>query len=148
MKALFLDIDGVLNHLGTAARLPGHGTYGFDPENVAVFNHLMSKLDPYTLIVVSSTWRRLYTKAELQALFDTYDIRCQIFDYTETLDIRRGLEIQEWLDRHPDVSKFAILDDDADMEHLMSHLVKTDWKLGLTMQDIPSVLRGLGSENS
>ena len=37
----------------------------------------------------------------------------------------RGIDIQEWLNHHLDVTNIAILDDDTDMCHLMEYLVKT-----------------------
>jgi hypothetical protein len=38
----------------------------------------------------------------------------------------RGVEIQQWLDEHPDVTNYVILDDDSDMlEHQMKNFVVT-----------------------
>lgn len=43
----------------------------------------------------------------------------------------RGIEIQDWLDRNP-TSKFVIIDDSSDMEHLTPRLVRTQPDVGLT----------------
>ncbi len=42
----------------------------------------------------------------------------------------RGEEIQAWLGRHPEVTSFVILDDDADMGPLMDRLVQTSFYHG------------------
>jgi hypothetical protein len=39
--------------------------------------------------------------------------------------VERGHEIADWLDRHPEVRGFVILDDDGDMAHLKDSLVQT-----------------------
>ena len=56
---------------------------------------------------------------------------------TPKLHVRRGLEIQKWLDDNPQGENvvFVILDDDSDMEHLMDRLVQTDHEFGLTQED-------------
>jgi len=48
---------------------------------------------------------------------------------------QRGDEIEAWLNEHPEVKKFVILDDDNDMRNLMDHLIQTDfYKKGLTSE--------------
>ena len=55
-------------------------------------------------------------------------------------DQERGNEIQEWLDNHPEVEQFMILDDDSDMIHLTHKLVKTDNLWGLTLEKVAEAL--------
>ena len=38
----------------------------------------------------------------------------------------KGIDIQEWLNHHLDVTNIAILDTNSDMCHLMEYLVKTN----------------------
>ena len=46
---------------------------------------------------------------------------------------QRGDEIRAWLEEHPEVTKFVILDDDSDMcEFTETNLFKTTYKFGLT----------------
>ena len=48
----------------------------------------------------------------------------------------RGHEIQEWLDKHPEVTRYAILDDDSDMlPEQMPNFFKTTFQNGL-IEDI------------
>jgi hypothetical protein len=56
----------------------------------------------------------------------------------------RGLEIQDWLDNHPGVTDFVILDDSSDMAHLMPKLIQTDDATGLTQAHVAPALRLLG----
>lgn len=47
----------------------------------------------------------------------------------------RGDEIQAWLDAHPEVTKYAILDDDCDMLPSQLHsFFRTDVAQGLTQE--------------
>ena len=52
-----------------------------------------------------------------------------------TNGMSRGREIQLWLQQHPEVDSFVILDDDADMDNLIDRLVQTEIETGLTEQD-------------
>ena len=60
---------------------------------------------------------------------------------------KRGLEIQDWLDEHPGVDSFVILDDDADMEHLASKLVQTDSATGLLDEHVQRAISLLEASN-
>jgi hypothetical protein len=53
------------------------------------------------------------------------------------------MEIQSWLNSHPEVSAFVIVDDDEDMAHLMPKLVKTSWHSGMTIRGAESIIRNL-----
>ena len=55
----------------------------------------------------------------------------------------RGKEIQMWLDQNPGVSKFVIVDDSSDMDHLMDKLVRTIFELGITNLDADRMLNQL-----
>jgi len=47
-------------------------------------------------------------------------------------DNRRGREIALWLSRHPQITRFAIVDDEDDMlPKQRSHFVRTNFKTGL-----------------
>jgi hypothetical protein len=70
-----------------------------------------------------------------------------ILDSTPNLgNAKRGVEIAEWLDDHPEVTHFVILDDDQDMEDLMDHLILIDPEVGLTDADADEVIKRLNSE--
>ncbi len=132
---VFLDIDGVLNNYTTRQVLPAGGI-GIDPVNVTNLNKLIERVD--VEIVLSSTWRLMYSLSSFNRLLERMGFKGQVWE--RTIEImaayNRGEEIQEWLDRHPDVTNFVILDDDNDMAHLIDHLVQTDAKVGLTIEDV------------
>ena len=89
-------------------------------------------------IVVSSTWR-----------FDDsicYKLRFmgipQIYGITPgTVKRYRGEEIKLWLDEHPEVINYVIIDDDNDMlDEQDSHLVQTSWLTGITDYDVEKAI--------
>jgi hypothetical protein len=139
---LFLDVDGVLNQCGTFHDIQG--------EKVALLHQIVA--ETRCSIVVSSTWRRTErTRKLLTGLLQEGGV--SIADWTPCLDrisdtgllqiAERGHEIQAWLDAHPEITRFVILDDSSDMAHLMEHLVQTDTFTGLTETQVQEVIRRL-----
>lgn len=114
---LFLDCDG--------SGLNGHerhanGYCGSRPDVVARLNRVIAATD--CVIVVSSAWRYLVhagqmTVLGLESLLLTHgvDARCRVAAVTgrdaapETCD--RGRQITAWLAAHPEVGRYAVLDD-------------------------------------
>lgn len=142
MKVIFLDIDGVLNSEQFIRALYRKFKKGglhreFCP--ICASNLLTIMTDvPDAKIVVSSSWRIGNTLEELQTyLFEGADIpKDRVIDVTPSFGSGpRGLEIQAWLNLHPEVMKFIILDDSSDMEHLMPRLVHTSWRRGLMIEE-------------
>ena len=127
MKVLFLDIDGVLNTL--------QYIYDHDTDNPAdqIDNRLVERLNRVVertgcFIVISSSWRILYTQVELEGILRTCGLteKAIIYDRTPSIPIPhcRGDEIELWLSGH-EIDQFVILDDAADMGALKEHLVQT-----------------------
>jgi hypothetical protein len=60
----------------------------------------------------------------------------QCFDVTPILhdpELGRGYEIQAWLNEHPEVERYAILDDNSNLlEHHMMNLFQTTPEEGIT----------------
>lgn len=140
-KTIFLDVDGVLNRRGTRERGP-HSTYGVDCSLVPLFRKLIEATDAQ--IVLSSTWR-LYPEMVTylwRQLGEDIKARC-VGMTIELWDEERGHEIQKWLDGHPEVTQFVILDDTPDMAHLMPHLIQTDSNVGLSEEDVAEAIRRL-----
>lgn len=148
MKVLFLDIDGVVNCENTF-KMGARNTspYPLDPEMA----FMVGKIKLYTgcEVVLSSSWR--HDKNAVKAVEDNI---VPIFDITGTTplykyeDKPRGHEIQEWLDNHPDVDRYAILDDDSDMlDTQLPNFFKTSWKTGLTEDIMNKVIEHLGKES-
>ena len=61
--------------------------------------------------------------------------------------VARGSEIQQWLDGHPEVRDFVIIDDGNDMLHLTPNLVLTDARNGFQYTDMLACCDVLGIEN-
>jgi hypothetical protein len=150
---LFLDVDGVLNRVGTRERSP-HGTYGVETAKVELLCEIVGATD--CDIVVSSTWRK-YDDLMTHLHDRLENLSARIIGTTPVLDRRtdsglyvakvRGDEIQAWLDEHPEVNRFVIVDDDSDMAHLAPHLVKTNGREGLTAELTDDVIRRLNGRH-
>lgn len=122
MKVLFLDIDGVLNVIGQ----------GYDEFGQCFHKHFEDNLrfvieQTGAKIVISSTWR-MRGLNEMQRMWKHRNLAGEVIDITPTeVDVvergtcefydlvDRGFEIQQWLDDHPEVENYCILDDDNDM---------------------------------
>lgn len=147
MKVLFLDIDGVLNTHKTCLL---HG--GVFINSVGV----KDKLDPYgslfikrltqhgIQIVLSSVWRggkRFAQEKERAFSFPIID-RTPWHPFPDSI---RGDEIKMWLDNHPEVTHYCIVDDDSDMlEEQKPFFVKTKHQEGITFEDMEKICKILG----
>lgn len=146
MKALILDVDGVLN---------GHGVRGLDDSKLDLIAQIVQQTG--CVICLSSTWRRLPDQRGrlIHALLD----RGVELEYqTPILDEASGSifsaktrtdEIHSWLSsvrRHHTLESFVILDDDPNGEiygDLLPHLVKTDSYTGITPAHAQQVIERL-----
>jgi hypothetical protein len=134
---IFLDIDGVFvtgDYIVNQYELTGKANGRvFNPQSVELFNQIIEQTG--AKVVISSTWRFGRSINELQELLNSKGFKnVEVIGKTGVTNHGvRGREIQDYLntlEQLPD--KFIILDDDADMEHLMPHLFKTDFNTGLT----------------
>lgn len=134
IKVLFLDIDGVVNCASTSQR--HRGFIGIDP--VMAFMVGKIQLDTGCEVVLSSSWRHWpdgREEVERQVV--------KLLDVTPTLDSGfRGDEINAWLENHPEVVDYAILDDTGDF-HKGQPLFKTEWLTGITEDIAKSVTKYL-----
>jgi hypothetical protein len=155
---IFLDFDGVLNSHVSAVYYNREYEKTKDwtryrealcPMCVSNLNYLFEKAPDTLKIVVSSTWRIGSSVPELQKILtdNGFMFSDRVIDMTHVFRKERGYEIQDWLDRHKDVEKFVILDDDADMVHLKPNLVQTNARVGFTLDDAFEVLVRFGIEN-
>jgi hypothetical protein len=137
MKVIFLDFDGVL--------VTVHDRYtNASPYCVAMLNDITNQTD--AKIVVSSSWRCGSTVAELTDTLQRWGVTGEVIGKTPLLrGKKRGYEIQAWLDEHP-VKSFVILDDDSDMAHLKSSLVKCHSHHGIDTKQVAKALKVLQQE--
>lgn len=146
-KVLFLDIDGVLNSRRSVVACNGypHGFTKVDLEKfdwiaVGLIRKLCEETD--TSICLSSSWRLIHSVHECANGLDL-----PIFDKTPSLNSNRGVQINVWLAEHPEVTCYAIVDDDADMmPQQVPFFVRTNERNGLSIQDFANlkrILKGL-----
>ena len=159
MKVVFLDIDGVLNSEEFFETLPykehdkyieagynedqAFGLCNIDSVPVTKLNYLLSQT--MAKIVVSSSWRG--SDPKLQETFAIVGIPHYIDITPYHKNRHRGTEIQMWLDKHPEVENYVILDDDNDMlEHQLEHFIQTNWmKRGLSDENVEQAINILNN---
>lgn len=164
-KIIFLDLDGVLNTANYYDRLqhehlPTEDIFGtlFDPNAVEQLSHIIDSTN--AKIVISSSWR--YSGiASMRAMWkerhlpgNLYDITSlfvaddyirahmddQSFDFYEAMTSAREMEISAWLQEHPEVTNYVILDDLDSLRQHEAHLVKINPKTGITNDDAEQVI--------
>lgn len=92
-------------------------------------------------VVLSSSWRH-----HPEGVQNVSERVVRLLDKTPYLPGIRGDEIQAWLDLHPEVDKYAILDDDMDMlVGQAPNFFKTTFKEGLTDEIAEAVIKHLNS---
>jgi hypothetical protein len=117
-------------------------------ECVERLRHVL-KMCPDVKVVISSTWRRSFDTRAFKALFNAIDLPGdRIVGHTPMRgfsDGVRGHEIQLYLDEHPEVTGFVIVDDTNDMVHLTPHFVHTNFQYGLTDKDADDIITRFGA---
>jgi hypothetical protein len=150
MKILFLDIDGVLNSHAFWRRLKDEKKIIQDHKLDLLAIERLNQITDETgaKIVVSSTWRLPYVwNKQLDMLVTRLQksgIKGEIIGMTpdHQKQYGRGGEIQDWMDHCGlQIDSFVILDDDSDMDHLMDHLVKTQFSDGLQELHVEAAIR-------
>lgn len=112
-KVLFLDMDGVIHNDASYMK------YGqmIDIGGVKIISKLILEQD--IGIVFSSTWRlgldRDVVSDYLKLCGFPPSVLHQDYKTRDLIGEHRGSLIQEWLDAHPEVEQYVILDDDDDM---------------------------------
>lgn len=151
-KIIFLDVDGVLNSQDQIVAQEGKrsflfGTFDFHVEKLA---RIVKETD--AKIVMSSTWRSFFDKDEekgshfyihITERFRKFGIELSDRTPFYGFDGKRGLEIKDWLSRHPEVEKFVILDDEAfDIrDYYKKEFVKTNFMSGLLDEHVEKAIK-------
>lgn len=161
-RIIFLDIDGVMNSTDKydfLTTFPAPGMFSpfiVDLNKIKAFEHVLLQT-PFIKVVVSSTWR-LGSKAhgvEINSAKDFAKItrlNARLFhtDWRTPLlgDGRhRGDEVEAWLDNHPEVFKYAVIDDcypDQFKDHVNCKYIQTDPHIGMTFNNLDKMLRFFG----
>lgn len=150
-KILFLDVDGVLNN---------HGTFEAQIESM-LCSKTIARLDLVldatgAKVVLSSAWRNVPRLEEFLRAAGVFrcahpDMRTPHHGRGQSTRsyIGRGAEIADWLSYHPDVERFAIVDDDDDMLPWQKpYFVKTSFDTGMTDDHAVRLTELLGGYNA
>ena len=143
MKVIFLDFDGVITSPDTKWKINMH--------KINIINDICDKTD--AKIVVSSNWRIGYLcdvyafHERLKQYFikhnyldnfkDTFDkFISNIIGMTEYIGGLRGDEIKSYINEHPEIENYVIIDDDSDMcDYQLCNFVQTYTWYGITERD-------------
>lgn len=175
MNVIFLDIDGVIQPLGSQERHShdlvalrerlaterssefltldqydiGAVYYDWPAKNVSAIKRLCREGNAQ--IVISSAWRRSKTLQQLQRLFSLHELETWVIDLTPDLEGNgrtRADEIQAWLEIHPEVTNYVILDDDYERAYARQFPGKyVICRSYLTEAEITAALEILGARN-
>ncbi len=149
MRVIFLDFDGVITTLKSRWKL--------DADKMLLLKRIVD--DTGAKIVISSSWRRFTLEDTIKTITDTVGnyyvggnpFLCpeSVIGITERMYsfcygnedkhfiLPRGVEIKHYLEEHPDIENYVILDDDSDMLlEQIDNFVQTDGIEGLTDDDV------------
>mgnify|MGYP003604769410 CR=1 FL=1 len=154
MKVLFLDIDGVVNKQENFNPTAKRTMYPLDSYCAFLVGKI--QLDTGCEVVLSSMWRlhpdgvAEVNKSVVKLLDKTPSIyrklETPIFQRGRQWDYSlRGDEVNAWLERHPEVTRYAILDDDRDF-YDSQPLFQTTFEHGLTDEIAKQVTDYLNAE--
>lgn len=156
IKALFLDVDGVLNCQYSKSRCDGY--IGIDGDKVHRLAQIVSATG--AKIVLSSTWRLGYTRYKQNLPHHMKYLNRKLRKeglsiYSVTPDLSRhgdarGKEINTWLEDHKNenIVSWVVLDDewfyDFGLYNINNHLVDTHYYVpngGLTDEDVKKAIQ-------
>ena len=134
MKVIFLDFDGVIT-------IPPK--WYLKADKIKLIKRIVD--ETAAKIVVSSSWR-MQTVEETRKSMVYKEKRCprnkmlywlidNLYDVTPWVGLGngRGGEIQQYLNDHPEIDNYVIIDDDSDMwVSQLYHFVQTNYEDGIT----------------
>lgn len=147
MKVIFLDFDGVITTLESKWRLC--------PEKMELVKKICDSTD--AKIVISSSWRLSTVERTLKDLgCGDHRIKCPFIlaNYVVGVTpyhipykiIMRGYEIKYYMEQHPEITNYVILDDDTDMlDEQKEHFVNTDTYKGINDNDVNKAIKILNN---
>ena len=148
-SVLFLDIDGVLNTVPPVQLI--------EPEKV----HLLARLIHATGadIVLHSGWRMWFDshmqplRIEATLLVDLFstegltlsdmtpDLTTEEIRRTKKFSLVKAQEILAWLEQHPKVNRWCVIDDlDLRNDVVSAHQIRPDANIGITAENIADAI--------
>jgi len=177
MKVIFLDFDGVIctrdsiagaHEFAKADKSGDRNLYSaqmIDPILVGNLNEVVKETG--AVVVVSSAWRHLHDMKEVREFLRINGFLGKVIDrtpvwkeYKDEIGVKttndlerfweyeRGNEIKMWLDKHPEVESFVILDDEiSDIFPVFPYnYIRTDMENGFHEGLIKEVIKMLNKE--
>lgn len=140
MKAIFLDIDGVLRHQG----FESYDRDEFCPQACGHLREILSRV-PDARIVIISELRMSRTVDQVCRLVSgrTGILMEKFAGATPVAGKSRSHEIHSWLADHPRVTSFVILDDEDYSPLLSPRLIQTTQERGLLKWHAEEAVRRL-----
>ena len=144
MKVLFLDVDGVLNRRSLLT--VEADTFALCPKACARLQVLIARTG--AKIVLSSSWRSSEQHIAYLHKFSVLDEAHEDWQTKKARDEQtRGDEIAEWLSRHPEVIRYAIVDDTDDfLPKQRRYFVHTSYDEGLLDKHVKRLAAILGEK--
>jgi hypothetical protein len=145
---VFLDVDGVLNSLGSVLAL-GNPNDHLDMVSVRLVDRLCKETGAQ--IVVSSSWRIGRTVEALKHEFDQIGAHCLADRFIARTgdghNGHRGRQIREWLQTNGE-RPYVIVDDDSDMlPEQRPFFVQTLWEDGFRVKHYRAALKILNPDH-
>ena len=165
-KAIFLDIDGVLNNCSTDKKTRSKsscGSYvGIDKDKTKLLAKIVKETD--AILVLSSSWKIGWEPKGDYNKESAYNYHAKYLDNhlkkkgglvlqdkTRERNLNeRGMGIKAYLILHPKITNWIVLDDeifaDFQIRGIMPHLVKTDPLTGLTDECAEAAIKMLNNQ--
>lgn len=146
MRVIFLDFDGVLNTYSYMFLTDGDAPeLGLDPKRVAYVNEIIQRTG--AVVVLSTAWRYDNTQFALECMLRKRGLVGEVVGMTPEPEEHvtykpREVEVQAWLDKHPEVESFVVLDDlDGQFNSMKDRFVNTDPSRGLTPEHVEAAVK-------
>ena len=141
-KTVFLDIDGVINHNAWYKSDAYYQNQYKDPD---LDPHVIDLINQFTnetgvKIVISSSWKiddYCLERLDRAGLENVVDITPNLIFSVPIEDYSRGMEIEYYLQEHPEIEKYLILDDQNDFfDYQQKNFLLIDYQVGITEKNI------------
>lgn len=153
-KIVFLDVDGVLNSDKFYEELlssdEGIDCFREDILDQRAISRVARIIrDTEAQVVISSSWRwDIQAMSRLLEQLNTFDI-VPIDTTIEDMRVNmsRAQEIKLWLDQHPEVENYVVLDDEVmNIPEIGRHHIKTNMSRGLEPNHVEQAKKVLNGE--
>ncbi len=152
MKVIFLDLDGVVNDADSHGLLIKE-EYVEELKKLIVATHakvvITSRQRDNALIKNSSDLEGSYCYNHY--IKPLLEMGVEVYGYTprikcEKEEKERELEIEKYLEAHPEIEEYVIIEDDYVMERLYDHQVFIEYSDGFTSRYLEPAIRILNGE--